>query len=567
MDSEVLVVGAGPTGLTAAIELIRRGVDTRLVDRARHRSPHAKAVVLWPRALEAMARLGAEERIRDLAVPITAGNYHAHGRRVARINYRHLAGSRFDTPLSLPQNLTEEVLHGLLKELGGQVEYGHTLESLEQSDGEVLAGLSGLPHRARWVLGCDGAHSTVRSAAGVPFSGSTYAQSFVLVDGDWDTPLPHSESHYFMGRTGVLVVVGLPGGQSRVFASVPEETAEEQVVELVSRLAEERCPVPLRLQEATGSGLFRVHRRVADRFRSGRVLLAGDAAHVHSPAGGQGLNTSIQDSHELAWRLSGVLRGTLDPAQLDAWERERLHVARAVVADTDSQTRLWTLGGWRSHARDLLAKAAEVTGVLDRSLPLRQAQFTLAYPADGPEPGRPAPGTRLPDLPLCSGAPPQTGIRLHDLLRAGRHLLLVRPGARSPHGFPGQDWIDSHRAAPVRTASVAGPNNGADGTGPVGGSGRVDGTGPESVDPSAGPLLLLLGPDDSEGPSGLEHVARTLGLRRPGAVLVRPDGVVAAAGPLSDPDLLRRIDSALPDLDAPFSAGSPDPVRSHVAPA
>lgn len=529
MDSDVLVVGAGPTGLTAAIELVRRGVDTRLVDRAQHRSPHAKAVVLWPRALEVLARLGAEERIRALAVPITAGNYHAHGRRVARINYRGLMGSRFGTPLSLPQNLTEEVLRDLLAELGGEVEYGHTLETLEQSDAEVVASLSGRQHRARWVLGCDGAHSSVRSAVDIPFSGSTYAQSFGLVDGHWDTPLPHSESHYFMGSTGVLVVVGLPGGRFRAFASTPDGTAEEDVAGLVAHLAEERCPVPLRLQEATGSGLFRIHRRIADRLRSGRVLLAGDAAHVHSPAGGQGLNTSIQDAHELAWRLSGVLRGALDLTQLDAWERERLHVARAVVADTDSQTRLWTLGGWRSHTRDLVAKAAEVTGVLDRSLPPRQAQLTLAYPADGPALGRLAPGTRLPDIPL------PTGGLLHDLLRAGRHLLLVRPDDQDPAGFPGPDWIDSRHAQvvqPDRPDSVEGPADSADTTA----------SGPETVAPAAGPLVLLLGSDDLG-----RATRRALGLRSPGVVLVRPDGVVAVAGRLSDRSLLRRVGAALPE--------------------
>lgn len=517
MDSEALVVGSGPTGLMMATELIRRGIDTRIVDRSARRNPHAKAIILQPRALEVMARLGLEERIREAALPVVAANYYTRGRRVARINFRGLHGSRFGTPLSLPQNETEGLLLEALHEAGGHVEYGLALDSLVQDADGVEAGLSGTSagtvHRTGRLLGCDGAHSIVRERLGVAFTGSTYAQSFVLVDGVWDTPLAHAEAHYFMGPTGVLVVVGLPGGLVRVFASEPagaakgataQAGADDDVVETVRAVAAERSPVPLDLVSATGSGRFAVHRRMADRFLRGRVLLAGDAAHVHSPAGGQGLNTSVQDAHEAAWRLAGVIRGRLPEAVLAEWERERRHVARAVVADTDRQTRLWTWGGWRERMRDLAASAAERGGVLDRVLPSRFAQMDLRYPAEGPSLGALGPGTRLPDVPLPSGG------RTHDLLRDGRHALLVLAG-RSP--FTG-------RAVP--------------------------------------PCTHLDAP-----------TARALGSRRPGAVLVRPDGVVAAAAALTDDRALRRLERLLPaaaTADAPAPATTPEPTTPPPPP-
>ncbi|WP_051745390.1 FAD-dependent monooxygenase [Streptomyces yerevanensis] len=481
MDSEALVVGAGPTGLMMATELIRRGIDTRIVDRAARRNPHAKAIILQPRALEVMARLGLEDRIRDAALPVVAANYYTRGRRVARINFRGLKGSRFGTPLSLPQNETEGLLLDALHEAGGWVEYGHRLAALAQDADGVDADLLGTVHRTGRLLGCDGAHSAVREQLGVAFTGPTYPQSFVLVDGEWDTPLAHAEAHYFMGPTGVLVVVGLPGGLIRVFGSAPESAGPENVEETVQAIAAQRSPVPLELTSVTGAGHFRVHRKMADRFRDGRVLLAGDAAHVHSPAGGQGLNTSIQDAHEAAWRLAGVIRGRLPAAELAAWERERMHVAHAVVTDTDRQTRLWTWGGWRERARDLAASAAERSGVLDRVLPSRLAQMDLRYPAEGPALGSLGPGTRLPDIPLPSGG------RTHDLLRDGRHALLVLAG-RTP--FPGRN-VPACAHLDARTA-------------------------------------------------------RALGARRPGAVLVRPDGVVAAAAALTDPAALRRLEQLLP---------------------
>ncbi|TDC77877.1 FAD-dependent monooxygenase [Streptomyces hainanensis] len=480
-DSEALVVGAGPTGLTMAVELLRRGVDVRVIDRADRRSPHAKAIILQPRALEAFARLGLEDEIRARSLPVRAANYYTHGRRVARINFRRLHGSRFDTPLSLPQDETERILHSALSEAGGRVDYGQRITALEHHPDRVVAHCGTVTHRTTWLLGCDGAHSTVREALEIPFEGATYRQEFALLDGVWETPLAHDEAHYFMDPRGVLVVVGLPGGRTRVFASVPAGGTAADVEESVRGFAAERCPHPLELRERTGAGVFQVHRRIAGRFLAGRVLLAGDAAHVHSPAGGQGLNTGIQDAHEAAWRIAGVLRGALPEESLAQWERERRHVARTVVADTDRQTRLWTCGGWRERLRDLTARMAETTGAIDRFLPARLAQLDLRYPAQGATRGALAAGRRLPDVGLPTGA------RTHDLLRDGNHLLLA-PADRSP---------------------------------------------------------LARRPDLTYAPLD-GGSTRALGARRPRAVLVRPDGVIAGTARLSDRRALRRLERLLP---------------------
>lgn len=492
---EVLVVGAGPTGLTMAVELLRRDIDVRIVDRSVRRNPHSKAIVLWPRALEVFARIGAGERIREMGLPITAANYWSAGRQIARINFRPLSGTRSGVPLSLPQNDTEEALREVLHGLGGTVGYGQPVERVVPDGDGVLVDLPGGTVRAGWLVGADGAHSTVRDAVGVPFAGAAYEQSFVLADGYWDTPLVHRESYYFTSPTGVLVVVGLPGGGYRVFGSVPPDATEDSAEELVRRIARERSPVPLRMLECTGAGLFRIQRRIADRFRAGRVLLAGDAAHVHSPAGGQGLNTSIQDAHEAAWRLAGILRGRLPDTELDRWAAERRHVARTVVADTDRQTRLWLATGWRRRVRDVSMRTAQRAGLLDRVMPPRLAQFGLAYPASGPALGRLAPGRRLPDLalpgPTLPDSTPPGGAWLHDHLRAGEHLLLVAGTDPRPWRRPGA-------------------------------------------------VVVALD----------EQTRKALGVRVPGAVLVRPDGVVAVAGRLTDPTLTGRIDRALPPVPA-----------------
>ncbi|GGK87825.1 pentachlorophenol monooxygenase [Sphaerisporangium melleum] len=434
-SSDVLIVGAGPVGLTLGAELLRRGVAVRLVEKADRPHPHAKAIIMWPRALEALARIGAAEEVVARGHVIRAQNYSSGGRRLARTRFDGLTGTRHPYALSLPQEQTEAVLRERFLALGGEIEFGARFGGLRQDGGGVQVEFSGMDgaerweSRCRWLVGCDGAHSAVRRALGVPFTGASYPQQFLLADGPWETPLGHDEAHYYMTPSGVVVIVGLPAGQYRVFVSVAPDAPVDDPVRTVQEAASERVPVPVHLLGSPRTGVFRVHRRAAERFREGRVLLAGDAAHIHSPAGGQGLNTGIEDASSLAWRLAGVVHEARPESVLDEWERERRHVALSVVRDTDRQTRLWTMRGWRCRVRDAALHVAQATGVLDRTVVPRQAQLTLAYPGPRRRIGRLAVGGRLPDVPL-----PQGGW-LHDLLRAAPDVCLVlfaRPGSPGP---------------------------------------------------------------------------------------------------------------------------------------
>ncbi len=432
----VAIVGAGPVGLTLGCELLQRGVPVRLLERVDRPHPHAKAIIVWPRGLEALGRVGAADEVARLGHVIRAQNYHSGPRRLARTRFDKLRGTRYPYALSIPQEQTEQVLRKRFRALGGTIEFGVRLEDFRQhADGVELA-LS-TPQGARgaecsWLVGCDGAHSTVRDRLGVPFTGASYPQQFLLTDGEWRTSLAHDEAHYFMTPAGVLVVVGLPGGLYRAFVSVAPDAEVADPAEVVRQAAAERCPVPFDLAGEGRTGVFRVHRKMAERWRVGRVLLAGDAAHIHSPAGGQGLNTGLEDVSALAWRLAPVVLGAAPQRCLDDWERERLHVARGVVRDTDQQTRLWMLTGWKAAVRDTLLRGAQHAGLLDRVVVPRQAQLTLTYPGAGRRSGRITEGGRLPDLPL-----PQGGW-LHDVLGGeGDTVLLFGGGAPAPAASAG----------------------------------------------------------------------------------------------------------------------------------
>jgi 2-polyprenyl-6-methoxyphenol hydroxylase-like FAD-dependent oxidoreductase len=500
-ETEVLIVGAGPTGLTLAGGLLRRGVRVRVVDRAERAGPHSKAITLWPRAFEVFEALGAGQELYDRSVKLSATNYYTGERHIGRVRMRPLRGTRFPVPVSLPQATTEQVLREVVRRNGGRVEFGKRLESFTQDDDGVTARFTdGEEVRAGWLAGCDGAHSTVREGAGVSFEGATYPQSFVLVDGEYDTEYAHDESYYVMGRTGVIVVAGLPGGLHRFFASVAPGVEVEDAEAAVARAVSENSPLRAESVKVTGSGVFRIHRRLADRMRVGRVLLAGDAAHIHSPAGGLGLNTGVQDAGSLAWRLAGVLRHRLPDAELDAWQEERLFVARKVVAEADQQTRMWMLKGWRRRLRDAGIALGLRTGLIERVLPRRMAQLDLVLPAEGPAAGRLRPGARIPDAPLTG-----QGRHLYELLNGGHVLLTI----------------------------------GGDGTA------ALDDLGLPAADPQV--LRVVTVPSQA---------ASALGSPRQALCLVRPDGVVAAAAAPADRAGVEALRARLVALAAPALSAS-----------
>lgn len=341
----VLVVGAGPSGLTAAVELTRRGVPVRCVDRAEGPSMSTKALGVWPRTLELLRRMGAEEEIQRRVLPQRAMRYYSDGRVIADLRFRDPDVQ----PVCLPQPDVEHMLRDALTEAGGQVTWGTELVGFQQDGPAVKAVLRGSDGTERteefsWVVGADGARSRVREQLDIDFEGATHELSFVVADIELDAPLEPDITHYFCSPRGILVTCGLPSGRFRVFTSAPPGLRRDEVdLAVVQKLVDERGPGGLQLRDPDWISVFSVHSRHAEHTREGRVFLLGDAAHIHSPAGGQGLNIGMADAHNLAWKLALCWHGQCDSTLLDSFESERGQVARAAIKQADVQTRIWLL--------------------------------------------------------------------------------------------------------------------------------------------------------------------------------------------------------------------------------
>ena len=500
----ILVAGAGPVGLATAIGLARGGAPVRVIDRAPAPSQRSKALLVWPRTLEVLDALdaGGAERIRR-SLPVASFRYYSSARPIARIGF-----SERTRPVILPQPEVEALLLAAAQRAGVQVERGVQLLGFEQREDRVAVRLGGpgpdeQEAEFAYVVGADGASSTVREQLGLPFDGLTYPATFMLADALVDGAPDHDSVHYYCSPRGVLVLIGLPNGRFRVFTSAPadfEPTGDQDAdLAALQRMVDLRGPGGLRLHSASWSSTFAVHARSTERYRVGRVFLAGDAVHIHSPAGGQGLNTGVTDAHNLAWKLAAVWRGEAPPALLDSYEAERLSVAEAVVRQADLQTRAWLIRRPLSVlARDWTARLASATGMFDhRYVPwlagLRTRYTTgavsaVARGAAGRGPLRSfRPGALAPDLPVRGTGGDAPCVPLRAALSSSAYTLLLigrtAPGSGLTPG-PGLP------AGAVETRRL------------------VDGT--------------LFAPEDRT-PSDEGSVAE-------GMVLIRPDGHVAAVG-------------------------------------
>ncbi|GAB2884662.1 FAD-dependent monooxygenase [Streptomyces mayteni] len=514
-DRTVLIAGAGPTGLTAACALLRQGVDVTVVDRRSGPATAPKAIVMWSGALEVFDRLDVAAPLAERALPLSGASYWSRGRKVAAVAFGGLPNTRFPGPLCVPQPVTEELLYERLTQLGGTVRWNTTVltvtaddssatVTLDEGEGEGEGAESTL--RARWLIAADGMHSTVRGALGVPFEGDTYPRDFLLgdvvLDAAGGSPLPEAEAQYHLTPDGVLVVVALPKGGHRVFFDQPAGTRTDRpdTAEL-QQLLDERGPGRWRIGESWWTSRFQVHTRVAGAFRHGAVFLAGDAAHVHSPAGGQGLNTGVQDGYDIGWKLAAVCRGA-DESLLDSYQAERRPAAVRAVRNADRQTKLWLVRNPVVRAlRDTLLRRLSKSGALERRIIPELAQIDLdltASPAVDAVPGGDGvtPGRRMSDTVLTPvrGALAAT---LHGYLAAGRHAVVVLDDGTAAERCA--------KAAEQARASFA----------------------PGAVDV----LLVTAGqaPDAASYDVAIAATAATATERRPAqAVYVRPDGMVGA---------------------------------------
>lgn len=354
ITTDVLVAGAGPTGLAVAATLAAAGIDVTVIDNQASGDNTSRAAVVHARTLEVLADLGVSERL--VAEGIEAPRFTIRDRDKILVPIR-FDGLPTDFPYALmvSQAVTERVLLERLTELGGHVRRPLTLVDLVQDDTGVTATTEdGTEIRARYLVGADGMHSTVRDKAGIGFPGGKYAESFSLADVRVEGDLPHDEVILYFSPEGTLVSAPLPDGSFRFVAPVPE-APEEPDVDYVQGLLDRRGSLesPVTVTEVVWGSRFRVHHRVADAYRAGRVLIAGDAAHVHSPAGGQGMNTGLQDAVVLADALVATITGG-DEAALDDYASRRRPVAQEVIELSDRLTRFGIAHGVRRSVRNLV---------------------------------------------------------------------------------------------------------------------------------------------------------------------------------------------------------------------
>ncbi|WP_329039998.1 FAD-dependent monooxygenase [Streptomyces sp. NBC_00178] len=467
--TDVLIVGAGPTGLTLACDLARRGVAVRVVDRSPQHPRSSRAKGPNPRSLEVLEDLGIVREVFDAgSAPLPMRKYR-DGVPVADTDpYADCAptpDAPYDRGRLIAQWRLEEILRDRLLSHGVRVTTGTEVVGLDQDeDGVTVSYADGSSAPARYVVGCDGAHSRVRKLLGIPFDGETDEEQ-VMVCGDVEiTPgvLDRGIWHQWFDAGGAVMLCPVPGsstgwwfqaGPERDPSGAPLAPSRDGFRRLFARHT--RLPGD-HLTEATLLSTYRVNVRMAQRFRAGRVFLAGDAAHVHAIAGGLGMNTGIQDSYNLGWKLAQVLRGRAEPGLLDTYEEERMPVA-AWTLDTTSERLRATLEAIRRPGGGLDSAVTPETAGLDRGY----RWSSLAAPgADGVLRS----GDRAPDAP-CHDAATGAPTRLFRTF-AGPHITVLGFGpatqdtlrrARAAHGEAVRTCRVFAAGAPGAETAAAGP--------------------------------------------------------------------------------------------------------------
>lgn len=348
---EVLIIGAGPTGLTMACELLRRGIRCRILDKEANHGLTSRAMGVQARTLEVFDRMGIIDSVLAAGVKRDGVNIYKDGKTLLRMDFHFLKGDDsipYPYGITLPQSTTEDLLVAQLHCLGGTVERLQELVDLQQDIQGVVATIrdvrtgSNEQIRTSWLIGCDGSHSRVRQLTGLPFEGNTYSEEYLLADVDLDWTRSNQEVYTWIHSDGQFAAMALPQNRWRLFANFyvgggQEAPAASQ--ELFQRLMRERAgDYTTTIGQTYWLSNFRIHRRMVSNYRQQRIFLAGDAAHVHSPFGGQGLNTGIQDAFNLAWKLALVIEGKAKDTLLDSYTEERLPIARQVLQGTHMNT-------------------------------------------------------------------------------------------------------------------------------------------------------------------------------------------------------------------------------------
>ena len=557
--SPILVVGAGPVGLTAAWALARRGASVRLVDRSRGRADTSRALVLWSRTLEVLDALderGGAETLLAAGHHVTGATVRAPGHPgdLARIEFDRVE-SRYRFATILPQSEIERLLEERAGVCGARVERGVELLGLDARDDLVEVRLRGPDGReedvrAPWLVACDGAHSTVRHALGLSFPGEPEPHDWWLADVDVEGAIEPDRATLCLHPAGLLGFFPIEPPLFRVIAILGRATGEEKPddprLDEIRLLVAERAGADLRVSRPRWLAGFRVQERLVENYRpSRRVFLAGDAAHVHSPAGGQGMNTGMQDACNLAWKLALVARGRgREEALLGSYDLERRPVGEEAIDHSGLLTRMASLPGTFGRTiRDqvvsivgglapIQSRAVEMlagTGISYPRSPLSgEHRGAMAWVMGGLECGARMPDATLVDL--SAGDDRAGRVQFQDLLREGRHLLLLFAAE-----LPGDDVV----AHLDEIAGEARERYGEEVSPLLVVPSPLDGSAPPALRerPPSAPRRL-------GDPSGLLHLA--VGAGAPTILLVRPDGHLGfRAQPADDGPLRAHLDRVL----------------------
>jgi 2-polyprenyl-6-methoxyphenol hydroxylase-like FAD-dependent oxidoreductase len=497
-DTQVLIAGAGPTGLVLALYLTKAGARVRVIDRTTGPGTTSRALVVHTRTLEFYRQIGLADAAVDRGVTFRAVNLWVRGRKAARAPFGEMGVGLSPYPymLILPQDEHERLLIEELGRLGVTVERQTELISFTEAGGRILARLR-MPNGAAqtcvadYLGGCDGARSTVREQLGIGFPGGTYAHVFYVADTEANGPVLDGELHIALDDADFLGGFPMKGqGRMRFVGTVRDGTGasrEPSWEDVDRRMAQQ---LRLDVTKVRWFSTYHVHHRVAVAFRRGRAFLLGDAAHIHSPVGGQGMNTGIGDAVNLAWKLAAVLRGCADAAVLDTYEPERIGFARRLVATTDRSFVFVSRTG-RLAGLVRTRVMAPVAWLLTRSRRFRRLMYRTMSQI----------GIEYRASALSAGAAGR--------IRGGDRLPWVQPdrpgGADNFAPLTSRDWqlhVYGEPAPAVREISR-----------------------------TSGVLLHSF---------AWSSAARRTGLRRNATYLVRPDGYVGCADPGSDAAAIQR---------------------------
>ncbi len=486
MDAQVLIVGAGPTGLMLANQLARRAVRPLIVDRHSGPAQQTRAIGVQARTLEIYSKLGIAERALELGVRARAANMWANARPTARIPLGDIGRrlSAFPFILMLGQDDNERIMGEKLAGFGVEVNWNTELTAFTQDADRVEATLrhpdgSLQTVRAAWLAGCDGSRSSVREFSGIRFPGAPYEHVFFVADTEATGSMMPGELNVYLWRDGFHLFFPMRGQDRwRVIGILPKALREGEGLTFEALVPSIRAEAGTDLQFRSCSwfSTYRIHHRAAERFRDRRCFLLGDAAHVHSPMGAQGMNTGLQDAHNLAWKLALVIKGGARPALLDTYDEERRPVAERLLRTTDRAFQLVVGEGAfaRLFRTRILARVAARAMTLERvrrlafrtlsQIGIRYRRSSLSQTVSGLPQGAPLAGERFPWLQLRMSAGSEPVDLFERLDDTHFNLLVIGQPAPPAQALGGGDLVlvhdlpdDPANAAELARAGITAP--------------------------------------------------------------------------------------------------------------